>query len=134
MMARLAKKIGRGREVIYHGTRALPAVLRAGELIPADRAESGVFFTRSAEVAADFACLMGEKSEQRSPGVLVLDRNSLRHRYRLQPNRYDQFHDRNEREEAVWGRRVNFRRHLLGVVSDAVHRAVGTAEEALPSS
>ena len=118
-MARLAKDIGHGRDVIYHGTRALPAVMRAGKLIPPDWAECAVFFSRSPQVAAYFACLMGEKEERRSPGILILDRNSLRQRYRLEPNCYDPFHDHNEREEAVWGRPVSFRRHLLGVVSEA---------------
>jgi hypothetical protein len=112
-------KIGRGRDVIYHGTRNLPAVLRAGKFMPSDFSEPAVFFTRSPEIAAYFACLMGEKKERRSPGVLILDRSSLRQCYRLEPNRYDHFHDRNEREEAVWGRTVSFRRHLVGVVSEA---------------
>jgi hypothetical protein len=116
VMARLAKDIGRGSDVIYHGTRALPAVMRAGKLIPPDWAECAVFFSRSPQVAAYFACLVGEKEERRSPGILILDRNSLRQRYRLEPNCYDPF--RNEREEAVWGRAVSFRRHLLGVVSE----------------
>jgi hypothetical protein len=101
VMARMAKDIGRGRDVIYHGTRALREVMRAGKLIPANLAESAVFFTRSSEVAAYFACLMGEKKERRSPGVLILDRSSLRQCYRLEPTRYDHFRDRNEREEAV---------------------------------
>jgi hypothetical protein len=119
VMARLAKNVGRGRDVIYHGTRALPEVMRAGKLIPPDFAERAIFFSRSAEVAAYFACLKGEKEERRSPGILILDRSSLRQRYRLEPNRYDPFHLHNEREEAVWGRTVSFRRHLLGVVSEA---------------
>jgi hypothetical protein len=128
VMARLAKNIGRGRDVIYHGTRALPDVMRAGKLIPADLAECAVFFSRSPEVAAYFASLMGEKEERRSPGILILDRNSMRQRYRLEPNRYDPFHRHNEREEAVWGRSVSFRRHLLGVVSEAnVSEVLGPA-------
>jgi hypothetical protein len=116
IMARLGKDIGRGRDVIYHGTRLLPAVLKTGKLIPPEWAECGVFFTRSAEIAAYFACLLGDKNELRSPGVLVIDRASVRQCYRLEPNRYNQFHDRNEREEVIWGRTVNFRRHLVGVV------------------
>jgi hypothetical protein len=52
VMARLAKSIGRGREVVYHGTRTLPEVMRAGKLIPPDLAECAVFFSRSPEVAA----------------------------------------------------------------------------------
>ena len=119
VMARLAKKIGRGRDVIYHGTRALPEVMRAGKLIPSDSGECAVFFSRSPEVAAYFACLRGEKAERRSPGILILDRRSLRQGYRLEPNRYDPFYGHNEREEAVWGRTVSFRRHLLGVVTEA---------------
>jgi hypothetical protein len=35
-MARLARKIGRGHDAIYHGTRHLPLVLRAGKLLPSD--------------------------------------------------------------------------------------------------
>jgi hypothetical protein len=128
VMARLARNIGRGRDVIYHGTRALPDVMRAGKLIPPDLAECAVFFSRSPEVAAYFACLMGEKEERRSPGILILDRSSMRQRYRLEPYRYDPSDGRNEREEAVWGRSVSFRRHLLGVVSEAnVSEVLGPA-------
>jgi hypothetical protein len=75
-------------------------------------------------IAAYFACLRGEKNERRSPGILILDRNSLRQCYRLEPSRYDPFHGRNEREEAIWDRTVSFRRHLIGVVSDADVSAV----------
>ncbi|MCK1709016.1 MULTISPECIES: hypothetical protein [unclassified Bradyrhizobium] len=91
--------------------------------------ECAVFFSCSPEVAAYFACLRGEKEERRSAGVLILDRSSLRQRYRLEPNRYDPFDGRNEREEAVWGRTVSFRRHLLGVVSEAnVSEVLGPPE------
>jgi hypothetical protein len=129
VMARLAKDIGRGRDVVYHGTRALPAVMRAGKLIPPDLAECAVFFSRSPEVAAYFACLMGEKEERFTPGILILDRRSLRQGYRLEPGRYDPSYGRNEREEAVWGRTVSLRRHLLGVVSEAnVSEVLGPAK------
>ena len=60
-MARLARKIGRGHDAIYHGTRHLPLVLRIGKLFPADIGETGVFFTRSPEVAAYWANMMGER-------------------------------------------------------------------------
>jgi len=123
-MTRLLKSLGRGREVIYHGTRDLPGVMRLGKLLPPIWAESGVFFTRSAEVAAYFAYLMGEKKDQRSPGVLILDKDSLRQCYRLEPYRYDPSNDRNEREEVIWCRIINFRRHLVGAVSDANVSAV----------
>ncbi|SIO44220.1 hypothetical protein SAMN05443247_05422 [Bradyrhizobium erythrophlei] len=117
MMARLAKQIGRGGEVIYHGTRALPKVMRSGKLMPPDLAECTVSFTRSPEVAAYFACLLGGKQDQHSPGVLILDKSSLRQRYRIEPYRYDDAC--NECEEIVWGRTINVRRHLLGVVSES---------------
>ncbi|UQR67628.1 hypothetical protein LRP30_21305 [Bradyrhizobium sp. C-145] len=129
VMARIAKSIGRGRDVVYHGTRALPEVMRAGKLVPPNLAEFAVFFTRSAELAAYFACLRGEKKERRSAGVLILDKSSLRQSYRLEPNRYDPLDGRNEREEAVWGRTISFRRHLLGVVSEAnVSEVLGPPE------
>jgi hypothetical protein len=124
VMARLAKKICRGRDVIYHGTRNLPEVLRAGKFVPPPTGERGVFFTRSAEVAAYFGCLPGDESQQRSPGILVLDRSSLRQCYRIVPTRYDVFSPRDEREEAIWCRTVNFRRHLLGVVGEADVNAI----------
>jgi hypothetical protein len=123
-MARIAKKLGRGRNVIYHGTRRLADVLRAGKLVPPLEYECAVFFSRSAEVAAYFACFLGEKDDHLFPGVLVLDRDSLAHSYRIEPNRYDVSSDRNEREEAIWYRIVNIRRHLWGVVRDADVTAV----------
>ena len=49
---------------------------------------------------------------------------TFRHCYRLEPNRYDPLRDRNEREEAVWHRVINFRRHLIGVVSEKDVNAV----------
>jgi hypothetical protein len=52
VMARLARTIGRGHDAIYHGTRHLPLVLRSGKLLPANIEKTGVFFTRSPEVAA----------------------------------------------------------------------------------
>src|SRR5262245_43461682 len=42
IMARLARKIGRGRDAIYHGTRHLPAVLRMGKLLPSETGQKAV--------------------------------------------------------------------------------------------
>jgi len=80
--ARLARAIGRGRDAIYHGTRAPENVFRSGKLIPSI---DGVSFSRSPEVAAYFAHLMGREVDQWSPAVLVLDRSSLIQTYRLEP-------------------------------------------------
>jgi len=44
VMARIARKIGRGHDAIYHGTRHLPSVLRIGKLLPADIGDHAVFF------------------------------------------------------------------------------------------
>jgi hypothetical protein len=113
--ARLARAIGRGRDAIYHGTRFPEKVLRSGKLMsPAGE----VSFSRSPEVAAYFAHLMATENNHYSPALLVLDRNSLRQVYRLEATRYhEEWGD--EREEVVWGRTINFRRHLLGVVREA---------------
>jgi hypothetical protein len=113
--ARLARAIGRGHDAIYHGTRAPEKVLRSGKLVsPAGE----VSFSRSPEVAAYFAHLMSTENNHYSPALLVLDRNSLRQVYRLEATRYDEEWD-DEREEVIWGRTINFRRHLLGVVREA---------------
>jgi hypothetical protein len=121
--ARLARAIGRGYDAIYHGTRAPEKVLRSGKLIPSI---DGVSFSRSPEVAAYFAHLMGREIDQWSPAVLVLDRSSLIQIYRLEPCRWDETLEADEREEIVRGRTMNFRRHLLGVVREAdVSRILG---------
>jgi hypothetical protein len=114
--ARLARAIGRGYDAIYHGARDPEKVLRSGKLIPFI---DGVSFSRSPEVAAYFAHLMGREVDQWSPVVLVLDRSSLIQTYRLEPCRWDETREADEREEIVRGRTINFRRHLLGVVREA---------------
>jgi hypothetical protein len=114
--ARLARAIGRGHHAIYHGTRAPEKVLRSGKLIPSI---DGVSFSRSPEIAAYFAHLMGREVDQWSPALLVLDRNSLIQTYRLEPSRFMETVEADEREETVYGRTINFRRHLLGVVRES---------------
>jgi hypothetical protein len=119
VMARLARNIGRGHDAIYHGTRKLPLVLRIGKLLPSESGDAAVFLTRSPEVAAYWANMFGEEiEEQHHGGVLVLNRASLTQNYRLEPSRYTEKWD-DEREESVWGRCINFRRHLLGIVREA---------------
>jgi hypothetical protein len=115
VMARLARKNGRGHDAIYHGTRHLPLVLRTGKLLPPDWGHTAVFFTRSPEVAAYWASMMGGEIDQFCGGILVLNRTSLVQNYRLEPSRYaEDWAD--EREESIWDRSINIRRHLLGVV------------------
>ena len=74
--------------------------------------------SRSPEVAAHFALLPDDGIVRWVPAVLVLDRSSLVHTYRLDPWRYgEDWVD--EQEEVIWDRIVSFRRHLLGVVREA---------------
>lgn len=119
VMARLARKIGRGHDAIYHGTRHLTLVLRSGKLLPAKIGDAAVFFTRSPEVAAYWANMWGREQDQFCGGVLVLNRTSLVQNNRLEPSRYAEDWKYDEREESVWGRPINIRRHLLGVVRQA---------------
>jgi hypothetical protein len=87
-----------------------------GKLLPSDVGDTAVFFTRSPEVAAYWAYMVDER-EPSSVGVLVLNRTSLVQNYRLEPSRYtEDWND--EREENVWRRPINIRRHLLGVVRE----------------
>jgi hypothetical protein len=114
--ARLARAIGRGHDAIYHGTRAPVEVLRSGKLKP--DLTGKISFSRSPEVAAYFALLIGDWSVRWVPAVLVLNRSSLIQTYRLDPWRYgEDWVD--EQEEVVRGRTINFRRHLLGVVRES---------------
>jgi hypothetical protein len=124
VMAQLARKIGRGSDAIYHGTRHLDDVLRCGKLLPPLNGEPGIFLSRSPEAAAYFASLLQTQASGYSPGVLVLNRRSLTQSYRLEPSRYDVDSDQDEREEVVWNRIVNVRRHLLGVARDAEVTAI----------
>ena len=116
VMGKLAREIGRGHDPIYHGTRAPLEVLRSGKLKP--DGTSKVSLSRSPEVAAHFALLLGDGIVRWSPAVLILNRSSLVQTYRLDPWRYDEDWD-DEQEEVIWGRIVSFRRHLLGVVREA---------------
>ncbi|WP_156944565.1 hypothetical protein [Bradyrhizobium sp. Ec3.3] len=115
VMARLARKIGRGHDAMYHGTRQLPCILRTGMLLPADVGDPAVFLTRSPDVAAYWADTTVGKNEEYCGGILVLNRTSLIQNYRLEPSRYPE-NWIDEREESIWYRCVNIRRHLLGVV------------------
>jgi hypothetical protein len=116
VMARPARKIGRGHDAIYHGTRHLPLVLRSGKLLPAGTRDPAVFFTRSREVAAYWAGMLGREMDQFCGGILILNRTTLANSYRLEPSSEAEVWKYDEREEKVLGRSINIRRHLLGVV------------------
>jgi hypothetical protein len=129
ILARLARAIGRGHDAIYHGTRHPQEVLRGGKLKP-DLITNKISLSRSPEVAAHFALLPDDGTVRWSPAVLVLNRSSLVQTYRLEP-----WHDGwdEEQEEVIWCRTVNFRRHLLGVVTGAdVTKVLGTSKQSEP--
>src|SRR6187401_2389093 len=98
VMARLARKIGRGHDAIYHGTRHLPLVLRSGKLLAAGTWDPAVFFTRSPEVAAYWANMLGRGMDQFCGGILIFNRTSLVQNYRLEPSRYAEDWKYDERE------------------------------------
>src|SRR6267378_7986169 len=119
VMAKLARKIGRGRDAIFFGTRHAIQTLRTGKLICPDWGDRAICFSRSPETAAYFAHLRGDDAARESRAVLVLNRSSLIQSFRLEPFRDDCFgDDRDEREEGIVGRNVSLRRRLIGVVQD----------------
>jgi len=126
-MARLARKHAWGKDAIFHGTRYANETLRSGKLISPDSGCCAICLTRSPETAAYFALMVGKEVDQWSGAVLVLNRGSLRQRYRLEPFRYEDDDDgKDEREERIYGRVISFRRHLIGVVREAdVARVLG---------
>ena len=123
LMGKISRSFGRGHDVIFHGTRYATQVLRSGKLLPNSSNGSAICFTRSPETAAYFALLQGGPPDGFFGAVLVLNRRTLSQQYRLEPfhscdwdeNEYS----RDEREERIWGRTVNFRRHLIGAVTEA---------------
>jgi hypothetical protein len=72
-------------DAIYHGTRHLALVLRSGKLLPANIEKTGVFLTRSPEIAAYWANMMGREMDQFCGGILILNRASLVRNCRLEP-------------------------------------------------
>lgn len=119
-MARLARKIAWGKDAIFHGTRYACETLQSGELVPPEWGARAICLTRSPETAAYFALMRGREVDQWSGAILILDRGSLRQRYRVEAYRYEDDDDgKDEREERIYARTVLFRRHLIGVVRDA---------------
>jgi hypothetical protein len=143
-----ARALGRGRDVLFHGTRYRESILASGFL----RYTPGVdtlSFTRSPDVAAHWAAIPREDEEQAGT-VFVFDRASLRARYKLEcvdngweaePSKFNEFwraeHD--ECEEQVCGRNVEIAPHLIGLISAPIElrspkgRAIKQAMELLRS-
>ena len=105
------RAIARGRDVLYHGTRYRKSILASGLLALSN--SGGVYFTRDVETAVHWATL--PRDDEDEGAILVLDRPSLKARYRLELFRYAE--EENEFEEVVWDRHVEIAPHLIGLVS-----------------
>ena len=80
MLALQTRAIARGRDVLYHGTRYRESILASGLLALSN--SGGVYFTRDVETAVHWATLTRDDEDEGA--ILVLDRPSLKARYRLE--------------------------------------------------
>ena len=120
-LADVARIVAGGRNVLYHGTRYTRQILTEGVLRFPTIGLEAVSLSRLPEVAIYSAVLPREDTFD-SPSILVLDRETLRSRYRLET--YHEGwpgHDsdwRDEAEEIIYRRNVDdLESHLIGVIS-----------------
>jgi hypothetical protein len=121
-LADLASKIAMQRDVLYHGTRHAQSILTTGVLFHRD-GDQMCSFTRSQKEAAYWALLERDNDEGRG-SVFVLDRQSLKCRYKIEPFRFfndlddDDTYFADEAEETIVGDVTDVSNHLFGFVSD----------------
>jgi hypothetical protein len=113
-----ARKIARGRDALFHGTRYRGLILASG-FKAAEVGANCVSFSRSPEVAA-FSAILPREDDERSGAILIFDRASLKTRYKLECHadsweRDGQIVD--EFEERVYVRDVEIGSHLIGLVT-----------------
>jgi hypothetical protein len=119
-LASAARTIARRREVLFHGTQFWQDILSSGTLRGMSIPHGSLCLTRSPEVAA-FSAFLPRQRREVEPAILVLDRATLRNRYRLEL-RHDGWTghyevERDEAEEIIYGRDVHdLLRHLHGLV------------------
>jgi hypothetical protein len=124
-----AKTIGRGLDVLFHGTRNRERILESG-FLRSPRTTHAVCFSRSPKVAAHFATLAREDDEGIG-AILVFDRSSLKTRYKLEciddgwttdGSEFNEFWraDHDEFEECVSGRDVEIAPHLIAMISTPI--------------
>jgi len=99
--------------VLYYGTRYPSSILNTGIVLRNAHGVRAISFTRSADIAADFALLERDDDEGRG-AILIFDRQSLRSRYRIEPFSEPK---RDELEERTWDDLVNVGSHLVGLVT-----------------
>jgi hypothetical protein len=112
-LADQARTIAGNRDVLYHGTRYPSSILNSGIILRNAHGVRVISFTRSAEIAADFALLERDSDEGRG-AILIFDRQSLRYRHRIEPFHE---HQRDELEERTWDDLVDIGSHLVGLVT-----------------
>jgi hypothetical protein len=118
-LATQARSLVRGRDVLFHGTRYRRQILASGLLMYSRAGSAAVHLTRSASVAADQATLPRDDNEG-SGSILILDRQSLRSRCRIEcydDGWFDYLGPVDEFEERIWGLDIGIADHLVGVVS-----------------
>jgi hypothetical protein len=114
-----ARKIARGCDVLFHGTRYRALILASDFLKAAEVGPNCVCFSRSAEVAA-FSATLPREDDEGSGAIMIFDRASLKTQYKLEC-----YADRwlregqtvNEFEERVYVRDVAIAPHLIGMVT-----------------
>jgi hypothetical protein len=108
------------RQRLYHGTCFPNSILSSGVIRFARIGDPAVSLTRDKRVAHRFASMPRDDAEK-TGAILILDWDSLRCRYRIEPFNYGMdacygYGHREESEEAIWERDVNdLHRHLVDV-------------------
>ncbi|PSC05973.1 hypothetical protein SLNSH_06250 [Alsobacter soli] len=115
--------VPRGEEALFHGSRYGQSMLDDNAMYRSPSGFPGVFLTRSVDVAAHFALMEGRDDAEPLGCILVLNRRTLKQRYRLEPRDEGWWDDLGGRpngitecEEAVWATITDLSRHLLGVI------------------
>lgn len=107
------------RSCLFHGTTYPLSVLVANRIEVPWFGERVVSLTRTVDVAVHFATLFRDDSEERG-AVLVLDRDTLRTRYRIEPASHVSTPQRGvkdgEFEERINSPVENLSRHIVDVV------------------
>jgi hypothetical protein len=114
-LARQARELALGLNPLFHGTRYLNSILSDGYLKPTGNPEA-VYFSRSADAAAYWATMERGEGEDGRGAILVLDRDRLSARYRLEL--IDDSLYIAEQEEFVSGRDVPLSLALIGIISE----------------
>lgn len=120
-LARRARALGKGQDVLFHGTPYPSSILSAGVIRYSKIGDQAVCLTRCPEEASYWASLERDDDEGRG-AILVLDRASLRSCLRVEPHQdftWGYEGSRDETEERIWFRDVQLGPHLLGFVAEA---------------